>query len=606
MPHRTVAGAAAPVLFAILLAIPSGPAAADNRALVLGNESYAAAAPIRLGAAVSDASAALAEAGFRVFTGADLDAATMRQRLALLHTAGPRPPERTVILLAGHFARSPGQTWFLGTDAARPSLATADGVGLPLTTVLEVAAASPGGAVVLMGTETRRIGLGAGLGAGIGALAVPQGVTVISGDAGRIVEFAETALVTPGRSLPDMLADWPDLQVSGLLNPLAPFLPEGLAPGFEESVEDTDTAEDLAAWEEALATDTIAGFEAYLEARPEGRFAAEARAAIERIEADPERIEAALNLTRDQRREVQRQLSLLGFDTRGIDGIFGPGTRGAIRGWQTGRDLDETGFLSAAQIALLAQDVALREAEIAEEEARARAAAEEADRAFWRDTGAGSDEAGLRAYLSRYPEGLFAAVARERLAEIEAGRDRAAWDAARAADTPAAYRAYLADRPQGAFASAARTRLADLDAAAWGTARSTDTVAAYEAYLAAFPDGAEAATARDRIAALQAPPPPDEPGPTPDPGPDPDPAPDTDDAEAEEAALNLNRVARNLIEVQLASLGFSPGSIDGRFDADTRRALRRYQRNRNLPVSGYVTRETLRSLIGEGLPILMP
>ena len=36
---------------------------------------------------------------------------------------------------------------------------------------------------------------------------------------------------------------------------------------------------------------------------------------------------------RDQRRDVQRGLTLLEFDTRGTDGIFGRGSRAAIAAW---------------------------------------------------------------------------------------------------------------------------------------------------------------------------------------------------------------------------------------------------------------------------------
>ena len=619
---------AAGTALALIVAAPAlAETGAANRALVIGNESYARAAPIRLGAAVRAASAALADAGFRVLTGADMEATAMRERLALVLAETPAP-ERLVIMLAGHFAQSGSQTWFLGTDADRPSLATADGMALPLSTVLEIAAASPGGAVVLLGTQTRRVALGSGLAPGIGSLDPPQGVTVISGDAGRIVDFAEAALAAPGRSLPDLLTDWPDLQADGFLSPLVAFVPEGLEPGFEVSEDDTAEAEELAAWEAALAADTIEGFEGYLARFPDGRFAGEAREAIERIATDPERVETALDLTREQRREIQRHLTLLGFNTRGIDGIFGPGTRGAIRGWQEGRGLETTGFLNAAQIALLEQDAALRAAEIAEEERRQQELAEQADRDFWRDTGQGADEAGLRAYLARYPDGLFADVARARLAEIEAGRDReawnlargvdtveaytrylrdypnglfaadarariaeldaardrAAWDVARAADTPAAYRRYLEDFPQGGFADRARARLAEFDRAAWDTARSADTVAAYRQYLADFPDGTFVEAAQARIDALEG-------------------ADDEAAARAEEDALNLNFLARNLIEVQLRNLGFDPGRIDGRFDADTRRAIRRYQRNRDLPVTGYVSRAMLARMISEGLPL---
>lgn len=60
--------------------------------------------------------------------------------------------------------------------------------------------------------------------------------------------------------------------------------------------------------------------------------------------------EEALALDRAARREIQRRLVLLGFDTRGVDGVFGPGTRGAISNWQNIRGHSVTGFLDRSQL----------------------------------------------------------------------------------------------------------------------------------------------------------------------------------------------------------------------------------------------------------------
>lgn len=59
--------------------------------------------------------------------------------------------------------------------------------------------------------------------------------------------------------------------------------------------------------------------------------------------------EADLRLTRDQRRAVQAGLTRRGFDTRGVDGVFGRGTRAAIAAWQRANDAPETGYLTAAE-----------------------------------------------------------------------------------------------------------------------------------------------------------------------------------------------------------------------------------------------------------------
>ncbi|MCA1788976.1 MAG: peptidoglycan-binding protein [Thioalkalivibrio sp.] len=66
--------------------------------------------------------------------------------------------------------------------------------------------------------------------------------------------------------------------------------------------------------------------------------------------ANAETIEEALGLDRAARREIQRRLVLLDLDTRGVDGIFGPGTRGAISNWQRIRGHAVTGFLDRGQL----------------------------------------------------------------------------------------------------------------------------------------------------------------------------------------------------------------------------------------------------------------
>jgi hypothetical protein len=72
--------------------------------------------------------------------------------------------------------------------------------------------------------------------------------------------------------------------------------------------------------------------------------------------------EAQIGLTKAKRREVQRDLTRLGFATR-IDGKFSDSTRAAIGRWQEGHSYPNTGFLNAAQhTALLNESVAAREA----------------------------------------------------------------------------------------------------------------------------------------------------------------------------------------------------------------------------------------------------
>ena len=63
--------------------------------------------------------------------------------------------------------------------------------------------------------------------------------------------------------------------------------------------------------------------------------------------------EAELELSRDNRREIQVRLKLAGYDPRGADGIFGARTRDAISGFQASQRWPVTGFLNAVQIETL-------------------------------------------------------------------------------------------------------------------------------------------------------------------------------------------------------------------------------------------------------------
>ena len=130
---------------------------------------------------------------------------------------------------------------------------------------------------------------------------------------------------------------------------------------------------------------------------------------------------------------------------------------------------------------------------------------ERLDRAYWTATGQGRDEAGLRAYLGRYPDGLFADVAAERLAEIDAAAGRV-------------------------------SRAAEEDA--WDFAVRQDSIGGYRGYLAAYPEGSHARDARNRIAVLRG-------------EPEPFPEVNTAQLEAAESALNLPVITRLLIERRL-------------------------------------------------------
>uniref|UniRef100_UPI0025BF1C24 peptidoglycan-binding domain-containing protein n=1 Tax=Cecembia sp. TaxID=1898110 RepID=UPI0025BF1C24 len=72
-----------------------------------------------------------------------------------------------------------------------------------------------------------------------------------------------------------------------------------------------------------------------------------------------------------------------------------------------------------------------------------------------------------------------------------------------------------------------------------------------------------------------------------------------------EADLRLPRLSRLLVEQRLVMMGYPPGRIDGDFDRETRRALRRFQRDYGLPETGFLTEEALELLIPGGLRRLL-
>ncbi|MEQ8257693.1 MAG: peptidoglycan-binding domain-containing protein [Roseovarius confluentis] len=63
--------------------------------------------------------------------------------------------------------------------------------------------------------------------------------------------------------------------------------------------------------------------------------------------------EAALELSRSERQEIQNRLRLVAHDPGGADGVFGPNTRTAISSWQTEQGFPASGYLDDLQITAL-------------------------------------------------------------------------------------------------------------------------------------------------------------------------------------------------------------------------------------------------------------
>ncbi len=63
--------------------------------------------------------------------------------------------------------------------------------------------------------------------------------------------------------------------------------------------------------------------------------------------------ERLLDLTREDRTDLQLRLRVLGFDPKGIDGALGVNSRLAIKRWQADNSFENTGYLNLEQHQLI-------------------------------------------------------------------------------------------------------------------------------------------------------------------------------------------------------------------------------------------------------------
>jgi peptidoglycan hydrolase-like protein with peptidoglycan-binding domain len=462
--------------------------------------------------------------------------------------------EHLAIVLSGHFVSGNGDSYLLHTDAGVPNAFTLGGSGFSVNAMLELAGRHAGQSVVAIADQGAPLTLGGAMRAGFRVGDIPQGAMVLAGAQRAMARFITTKLLVPGQVVSQALNE-PNAGVSGFgyLPQALPFLTGVSTP----PVVDNGDFDERRLWQQVSAQNTVTAYQLYLNRYPNGQFAQSAVAQIDALQLTPQDqarlAEEALNLDRNQRRAIQRNLTLIGFDTAGVDGILGRRSRQAIASWQQSLGLMPTSFLSANQIAQIETAGAARAEQLRIEAERRRAEQERQDRNYWGQTGANGSEAGLRTYLQRYPDGLFSGDATERLKQIE--------------------------REQRRLAQAEERR-------AWDQAVMTGTLESYVAYLNAYPNGRFVDEAKARAQSLQNPETPQD---------------VVNAAEQEENQLNLDGFARRLIEAQLQRLNYDPGPADGKFTQETRRALRKYQRANSMTVTGYVTKQTIVQLLAAGL-----
>ncbi|MES2435262.1 MAG: peptidoglycan-binding protein [Pseudomonadota bacterium] len=126
--------------------------------------------------------------------------------------------------------------------------------------------------------------------------------------------------------------------------------PTGVADGLWGS----KTRDAIGRWQKA----NKLGMTGYVTARQVNLIARQAGDKVKPVPGQPSAgddalQESLLSLSYDERREVQRRLTSLGYNTYGVDGGFGPNTRRALTAWQRDEGLRASGYLTADQVRLL-------------------------------------------------------------------------------------------------------------------------------------------------------------------------------------------------------------------------------------------------------------
>lgn len=393
-----------------LMAGPSFAAFLTGDALVIGNAAPGNGATGFGPAEVQQVTHALRLRGQEVEALANGGHDAMAQAVDAFVASIAKDEAPLIVVLSGVFTQRAGEVHLQPTDPQ-------NGAGLSLTAVLDVLAQHPRRAFLVLGETGPDSGPEFGPETGLATLDIPAGVTVIRGPADQVAQFAASDMAHPGTRL-TRAAEGYDLTITGHTADSLIVLDhtEVRPPTEAEKTAAQDRArqvEDLA-WQRAQGADNAAAYRAYLDSFPQGRHADRAKARI---------TEAALALNPTARRAIQRNLAQLGYDTRGIDGLFGPRTRGSIAAWQNRNGADVTGYLDAGQIAQLAD---LAAAQAPQTPVAATVPVRQPDRnavsaqetATW---GRARGETGLRLYLGQYPNGAHAQRARVLLSNIQRG-----------------------------------------------------------------------------------------------------------------------------------------------------------------------------------------
>jgi len=407
------------VIFSLIcMLFAAGAAKADRRvAFVVGNGAYRNVAQLPNPPVDAKAMAAvLRNVGFEVVEGTNLTRDTMTEKL-LDFGKKAQGADVAVFFYAGHGIAIGGTNYLLPIDADVKSemdvkLGAAINIDLTLDQTmsdakvklvfLDACRDNPFAAKIKSNSATRSVSVQSGLAemkSGEGTLiafATGPGQTALDGEVGTNSPFTRALIAhitTPGVEIQQAMTEvraqvneetnkgqlpWGHTNLIGsvYLNPVAAPAPGSAASPAPAAVATGGSDVELEFWRSVKESNKLEELNAYLTSYPNGQFKSLARiASLENgpstatrnlttgidpatfTEDSNQTSEDQIGLDRGQRRDVQRRLTGLGFDTK-VTGKFDDQTRAVITRWQAARGYPSTGFLNKSQHkALLAEIV---------------------------------------------------------------------------------------------------------------------------------------------------------------------------------------------------------------------------------------------------------
>jgi uncharacterized caspase-like protein len=404
-------------------------ARADRRvAFVVGNGTYKNVTPLANPPIDAQSMAGmLRNAGFDVVEGINLTRDGMTERL-LEFGKKTKGADIAVFFYAGHGIAVDGINYLLPVDADIKSemdvkLGNAINVDLTLDQTMNAARVklvfldacrdNPFAAKIKAAAGTRSVSVQTGLAemkSGEGTLiafATGPGQTSLDGEGGTHSPFTRALMAhitQPGVEIQQAMTEvraqvheetnkaqlpWGHTNLTGAvyLNPVAAGAAAAVAGNMPASTLSAASEVELEFWRSIKDSNKPQELNAYLTTYPQGQFKSIALARIASLENGPgttrnlsalvepptatdeatQQTEDRIGLDKRKRREVQRRLTALGFDTR-VNGKFDEPTRAVITRWQAARGYPGTGFLNTLQHdALLSETVSAAQASTGDE-----------------------------------------------------------------------------------------------------------------------------------------------------------------------------------------------------------------------------------------------